>query len=1624
MKKITGNLLLLFILFTSITGYTQLAQEGFEGASFPPSGWSLHNNGIGVLQQWKQTIISENETYPPKSGNHAAFIDRQNVPDGDPAKDWLVTSLFEMPSNGQLRFWSRLTLDGNQGSVYKVLIAPEGSDLTSLDSFTVVAAYTETEINPTQREYNEVFISLPGTAGQNYHVAFLMEGDFQDRWLIDDVRVVEECLAPTNLNASSLLTTSADLSWQGTASQYEIEIIPVSENPIGAGIAVNGNSYSAIDLVSGTDYEFYVKAICNEDTNESIWTGPYVFSTTNLGDTCAAPLQITSLPYAVTDNTSNYGDDYNGAPGATCGATLQYLNGNDVVYSYTPTEDGIISIDLEGIGTYTGIFIYDDCADIGVSCIEGGVSDFSATPVSIPTFSVTADTTYYMVISSWLAQNAAYSLTVQEVNCAPPTNLSASNLGLTTANLSWDTNGSSSWEVVVQAQGTGIPAGAGTTTAVNNNYNITTQFNGTPLTAATNYEYYVRADCGDGTFSSWAGPYQFSTAVCDITQQCSYIFTLTDTSGDGWNGNTISILQNNVEVAVLGPGFAGTGPYEVTVQVCNDTPIEIFWNSGGFSAYQIGLTARNGFNQTFYSKPAGTGTQNSLLYSGIVECDEPLCLSPTQVTVSNATTTSVDLTWNDVPGSYEYFYLPAGSSSPLPTTEGFETTENNVTIEGLDPSTNYDFYVRYVCPDNSLTQWTGPIAGHTTVCESQEQCVFSFEMTSESGNGWQGNTMTVFQGGVEIQTIGTSFTSGTSLAVAISLCPGVPIEVFWNNSGSNPTDKGLIIHSQYEDIFAKLAGTGSQGSVVISGTVSCDAPACSKPQDISLEAVSPNSATFNWNQTGDAESWEVWVLPAGSPAPVGNGEVISENPYTAEGLDPATPYDFYIRTNCGPADGYSTWSLPLYFVTPIGNDNCEAAAIVPVNTTAECIDFTPVSFTGATASLETVCNGINGGDVWYEFVAGAPTHIITLSNFTVRDATALPYVIALYENACGNTLGTPLYCSQNNAINAINLTVGTTYKIRISLNSNSQGPAANVGDLCITTPDTDGNGASQCLVTTINSDFELPVFDLGGWAMFHQNAVPGWRTTASDGMIEYWGDGFNGVPAYSGNQFIELNANLVSGVYQDYVAPSGTVFEYGFAHRGRQGTDTCQLLAGPPGGPYLPVGNPVSTDTADWSYNTGTYTVPANQGVTRFIFESVSSSGGPTIGNFLDAITFNANTGIVTPSPLEIDCANPIANIEAIGAGTWVAYSTNPGETVIQDPNSNITTISGFTIPGNYYYEWSTPFCNSTLIVTYSAIDIPAPVVSNLTYCTGMQAAPLTAEVLNGYTINWYDSETGAPLTEVPTPDTSVAGTAVYYVSQTNANGCESPRAAIEVAVHALPVANVVEDVLACNSYILPALNDGNSYYTGLGAGGSLLEEGTEILTGQTIYIFAQTEGTECSDESSFTVSITNTPLIEVNGGCEGGIYVIELSLDENYTEDTVIIEWTGPSGNTISSALTAQAEETGDYTVTVTPLDSNICSAVHIYPVDNIACQIQRGISPNGDEKNDRFDLNGFNVSRLTIFNRYGREVYNRNNYTDEWYGLDKNGNELPTGTYYYSIELSNGDSKTGWVYINRQEN
>jgi hypothetical protein len=232
------------------------------------------------------------------------------------------------------------------------------------------------------------------------------------------------------------------------------------------------------------------------------------------GDDCTNPINVMALPYNTSDDTANYFDDYSGSPGATsCGTTSNYLNGDDVVYAYDPIADGTIKLAMSNIGsTYSGIFVYTDCANIGTECVAGYGNGSSSADYDLE-LAVMAGTTYYIVISTWATpQSTTYTLDITEVLCADPSDLLMTNITTTSADFSWTENGTAtSWDIeVVDITAAATVTGTPTTAATTDN-----PFSISGLVEQNNYEVYVRAICGSET-GAWVGPIAFSSP-CNAT---------------------------------------------------------------------------------------------------------------------------------------------------------------------------------------------------------------------------------------------------------------------------------------------------------------------------------------------------------------------------------------------------------------------------------------------------------------------------------------------------------------------------------------------------------------------------------------------------------------------------------------------------------------------------------------------------------------------------------------------------------------------------------------------------------------------------------------------------------------------------------------------------------------------------------------------------------------------------------------------------------------------------------------------------------------------------------------------------------------------------------------------------
>ena len=231
----------------------------------------------------------------------------------------------------------------------------------------------------------------------------------------------------------------------------------------------------------------------------------------------------------------------------------------------------------------------------------------------------------------------------------------------------------------------------------------------------------------------------------------------------------------------------------------------------------------------------------------------------------------------------------------------------------------------------------------------------------------------------------------------------------------------------------------------------------------------------------------------------------------------------------------------------------------------------------------------------------------------------------------------------------------------------------------------DQNPTSCGTVTALqNGSFESPTVAAGAGAN-----VPGskpaaptavvWSTTATDNAIELWRNGGNvqsangglAISAQSGSQWAELNANQASALYQDLPTTPGVTMRWSIWHRARSSnaiagdqSNTMQVLIGSTVTqvPQVPAGQTtanITTSDSAWVNYTVTYTIPAGQTTTRFQFAAISgTSGNPTLGNYLDNITFGTAPCIILDKQVVDDNGGNTVPGDTL---TYTVKATNSG---------------------------------------------------------------------------------------------------------------------------------------------------------------------------------------------------------------------------------------------------------------------------------------------------------------------------------------------------------------------------
>lgn len=210
---------------------------------------------------------------------------------------------------------------------------------------------------------------------------------------------------------------------------------------------------------------------------------------------------------------------------------------------------------------------------------------------------------------------------------------------------------------------------------------------------------------------------------------------------------------------------------------------------------------------------------------------------------------------------------------------------------------------------------------------------------------------------------------------------------------------------------------------------------------------------------------------------------------------------------------------------------------------------------------------------------------------------------------------------------------------------------------------------------------------------------------------------------------------------------------------------------------------------------------------------------------------------------------------------------------------------------------------------------------------------------------------------------------------------------------------------------------------------GKEVDKTVAVIGEQIVFTITLTNETE-----GLVTDVTVKDLLENASGFQ---YVSHTASVGTYTANTGVWEVDEILGMEVYTLeIIAEVLENGDYENTASltasyPIDdfneenNEATVVVTVSPRTTAECGfLFNQFSPNGDGVNDYLRINcieNYPNNKISIFNRYGSEVYARTNYNNSWTGTWKNKG-LPNGTYFYVLDLADGSEvKKGWIQIIR---
>lgn len=388
------------------------------------------------------------------------------------------------------------------------------------------------------------------------------------------------------------------------------------------------------------------------------------------------------------------------------------------------------------------------------------------------------------------------------------------------------------------------------------------------------------------------------------------------------------------------------------------------------------------------------------------------------------------------------------------------------------------------------------------------------------------------------------------------------------------------------------------------------------------------------------------------------------------------------------------------------------------------------------------------------------------------------------------------------------------------------------------------------------------------------------------------------------------------------------------------------------------------------------------------------------------AVDLGPDISVCEDIPVSLDPGVPAGNYE------WQDQSTDPTFTP--------------TVSGTYYVTVSSLMNECTSSDTVEVELRPLPLNPNISgetvYCEG-DTLILSADAQDGANFVWTQPDgsqftSGEALTINNVADDQTGNYSLYV----ELDACYSDTTSTSIVVNSSPVFQIEADSIVCNGdqVFLVGPADMASYNWSTG------EETEFIAGGIGNYSLTVVDQNGCFGFDDANISgqgpIAAFSILPDSIAKPGDIVSFE---DESQENGGIIETWSWNFGTDVVSSAqnpTYSYVSPGVYSVQLTVIDENGCSdqISHTVVVNNNLL-IPSGFSPNGDGKNDVFEilgLEGVDGATIQIFNRWGSIVYESNDYKP---GNFWDGDDVPVGTYFYIFTMPGAEGVAGPVTINK---